>query len=341
MNKTLPFAALLGAALPLGGAQLTGRLITEPLAVPGLTNVGAVSLSNDGTLLGYTTAGPAENLRGFTAVGTNVTGLPLPPGYTDLQPWGMDSAGTIVGELDYASGFILRGTNFTVVDFPAEGITETLLTGINDTGLITGTAFGEAGPFAFTLQESKFALVALPGASRSFAYDVNNRGVVVGQYRQGAGDTFGFWKRGTNAHVALQVPGADSTIAYGINNNDAIVGAYRRTNETTFHGFVYEAGIYTLFDVPNSTWTVPSDLNDEGAIVGYYRTPDGATLPFRASRPMPKVRYLAATLDVPGKPHTLAFGLNDRGEVVGQWSGAGFAEGGGFRRGVGNGFELF
>lgn len=163
-------------------------------------------------------------------------------------------------ELDYASGFILRGTNFTIIDFPGEGITETLLTGINDTPLITGTAFGEAGPFAFTLQETNFALVALPGASRSFAYDVNNRGVVVGKYRQGAGDTFGFSKRGTNAHIALQVPDADRTIAYGINNNDGIVGAYRRTNDTAFRGFIYEAGIYTLIDVPNSTWTVPSDL---------------------------------------------------------------------------------
>jgi surface-anchored protein len=341
MKKSFIFAALLGTALSLNSAQVTGRLTTEPLTVPGLTNVSAVSLANDGTLLGYLTTGPAENLRGFTATGTNVTVLPLPSGYTDLQPWGVDSAGTIVGELDYASGFILRGTNFTIVDFPAEGVTETLLTGINDTGLITGTAFGEAGPFAFTLQETNFALVALPGASRSFAYDVNNRGVVVGQYRQGAGDTFGFWKRGTNAHVALQIPGADRTIAYGINNNDVIVGAYRRTNETTFHGFIYEAGIYTLLDVPNSTWTVPSDLNDDGVIVGYYRTADGNTLPFRAARPMPKVRYLATTFDVPGKPHTLAHGLNDRGEVVGQWYGPGFSEGGGFRRGMDNSFELF
>lgn len=341
MNKSLTFAALLGTALTSHSAQFTGRLTTEPITVPGLTNVSAVSLANDGTLLGYITRGPAENLRGFTATGTNVTTLPMPPGYTDLQPWGMDSAGTIVGELDYVSGFILRGTNFTIVDFPAEGVTETLLTGINDTGLITGTAFGDAGPFAFTLQETNFALIALPGASRSFAYDVNNRGVVVGQYRQGAGDTFGYWKRTTNAHVALQIPGADRTIAYGINNNDVIVGAYRRTNETTFHGFIYEAGIYTLFDVTNSTWTVPSDLNDDGVIVGYYRDAEGATLPFRAARPVPKVRYLATTFDIPGKPHSLAHGLNDHGEVVGQWYGAGFAEGGGFQRRMDNAFELF
>ena len=341
MNIIRTLAALLGAAPILHAAQFTGRITAEPITVAGVTNVSAVALSNGGVLLGYSADGPTGSLRGFTATGTNVVSLPMPPGSTDLQPWGFDSAGTIVGELDFTSGFILRGTNFTVVDFPAEGVTETLLTGINDAGLITGTAFGDAGPFGFTLQNTNFALLAIPGASRSFAYDVNNRGVVVGQYRQGAGDTFGFWKRGTNTHIALRIPGADRTIAYGINNNDVIVGAYRRTNETSFHGFIYEAGVYTLFDVPNSTWTVPSDLNDEGVIIGYYRTAEGATLPFRAARPMPKIRYLATTFDVPGKPHTLAHGLNDRGEIIGQWYGPEFAEGGGFRRGMGNGFELF
>ena len=341
MNIIATITALLGVAPLIHAAQFTGRIVSEPLTVAGVTNASAVALSNDGVLLGYAADGPAGNLRGFTVAGTHVDFLPLPPESADLQPWGFNSTGTIVGELDFTSGFILKGTNFTVVDFPAEGVTETLLTGINDTGLITGTAFGDAGPFAFTLQDTNFALITIPGASRSFAYDVNNRGVVVGQYRQGVGGTFGFWKRGGNAHIALQVPGASRTIAYGINNNDAIVGAYSRPNETTFHGFIYEAGIYTLFDVPNSTWTVPSDLNDDGVIVGYYRTADGVTLPFRAARPMSKVRYLATTFDVPGKPHTLAHGLNDRGEVVGQWYSLDFAEGGGFRRGMDNAFELF
>ncbi len=341
MNKLSILAALAAAASPLEAAQITGRVELEPLEVPGVTNASYSAIANNGTLLGYTADNDGSNLRGFTFDGTNVSPLPLPPGSTDLQPWSFNAAGTIVGELDYTSGFILDGTNFTWVDFPAEGITETLLTGINDAGLIAGTAFGDTGPFAFTLSGTNFALIPIPGATRSFAYDVNNRGVIVGQYRQGAGNTYGFWKRGTNAHVALEVPGADRTIAYGINNNDVIVGAYRRTNETTFHGFIYESGYYTLFDYPNSTWTVPADLNDDGVIVGYYRDEQGDTLPFQAKRSMPKVRYRVTTVDVPDQAHTLAYGLSDRGEIVGQWYSTGFSTGGGFRRGIGLEFSLY
>ncbi len=341
MNKIRTLAALAAAASAVEAAQITGRVELEPLQVPGATNASYSAIANNGSLLGYTADHDGSNLRGFTFDGTNVHPLPLPPGSTDLQPWSFNAAGTIVGELDYTSGFILNGTNFTAVDFPAEGVTETLLTGINDAGLTTGTAFGDTGPFAFTLTGTNFALLPIPGATRSFAYDVNNRGVIVGQYRQGAGNTYGFWKRGTNAHVALEVPGADRTIAYGINNNDVIVGAYRRTNETTFHGFIYESGYYTLFDYPNSTWTVPADLNDDGVIVGYYRDANGDTRPFQATRPMPKVRYRVTTVDVPNQAHTLAYGLSDRGEIVGQWYGAGFSTGGGFRRGIDLQFSLF
>ena len=341
MNKIRIIAALAAAASALEAAQMTGRVELEPLQVSGATNASYAAIANNGTLLGSTSENDGSNLRGFTFDGTNVNQLPLPDGSTDMQPWSFNAAGTIVGELDYTSGFILSGTNFTLVDFPAEGITETLLTGINDAGLMTGTAFGDTGPFAFTLTGTNYTRIQIPGATRSFAYDVNNRGIVVGQYRQGAGNTYAFWKRGTNAHVALEVPGADRTIAYGINNNEVIVGAYRRTNETTFHGFIYESGYYTLFDYPNSTWTVPADLNDDGVIVGYYRDESGDTHPFQATRPMPKVRYIVTTVDVPEKAHTLAFGLNDRGEIAGQWYGEGFSTSGGFRRGNDNRFELF
>lgn len=341
MKTQLFCLAVVASALSAPAESLTGRLKTEPILIPGLTNVQISSLANDGTLLGYVSDDHGENLRGFVSKGSEVTLLPVPSGTTDLQTWGANLQGTIVGELDYTSGFILKGTEFTRVDYPAEGVTETFLTGINDSDLITGTAFGDAGPFAFTLQDTNFTRIEIPGASRSFAYDVNNRNVVVGQYRQGAGDTFGFWKRGTNAHVALQVPGADRTIAYGVNNDDVIVGAYRLPNETNFRGFIYEAGVYTLLDFPGATWTVPSDLNDQGVIVGYYRDGQGDTHPFRAVRTMPKVRYPITTLDVPGKAHTLAFGINDRGEVVGQWYSEGFAQSGGFRRDAGGRYHLF
>ena len=341
MKTQLFCLAVVASSLSAPAESITGLLKTEPILIPGLTNVQISNIANDGTLLGYVSDDQGGNLRGFVSKGSDVTLLPVPSGTTDLQTWGANLQGTIVGELDYTSGFILKGTEFTRVDYPAEGVTETLLTGINDSGLMTGTAFGDAGPFAFTLQDTNFTLIEIPGASRSFAYDVNNRNVVVGQYRQGAGDTFGFWKRGTNAHVALQVPGADRTIAYGVNNDDVIVGAYRLPNETNFRGFIYEAGIYTLLDFPGATWTVPSDLNDQGVIVGYYRDGQGDTHPFRAVRTMPKVRHPITTIDVPGKAHTLAFGINDRGEVVGQWYSEGFAQSGGFRRDAGGRYYLF
>jgi len=127
--------------------------------------------------------------------------------------------------------------------------------------------------------------IDVPGANNTFAYRINDSGIVLGYYDGALGGSYGFiYDTLTGQFKTFQVPGAQATYAFGFNNNGRIVGYYR--DETGVHAFV-GGPLFSAGDV-NGSGTV--DLADSitalkvvagdppGAVERTAKLPESATI---------------------------------------------------------------
>jgi hypothetical protein len=133
-----------------------------------------------------------------------------------------------------ATGSLLAGAlsanagayNFTQIDVPFTGASDTTIFGINGLGGIVGSY-------------------------RDVAFQLH------GFFRD-AGGNF--------VSVDVPFPNASNTTAYGLNNQSQIVGSYNIGAFQNLHGFVLDGGRFAAIDVPfaNASQTQPFGINGEG-----------------------------------------------------------------------------
>jgi probable HAF family extracellular repeat protein len=91
--------------------------------------------------------------------------------------------------------------------------------------------------------------IDVPGASfpSTFAYGINNRGQIVGAYRDSTGGYHGFLDS-DGSFTNIDVPSAFITYAYGVNDSGQIVGSSSRAifHELLYNGFLYSGGTFPL-----------------------------------------------------------------------------------------------
>ena len=234
-------------------------------------------------------------------------------GYTGA--WGINSAGDVVGnygqniETD-SHGFLLQNGSFALFDYP--GLTMTIATGINDSGLIVGHA-GNLQVVGFLYDGTTFTTIQDGSYSATFALGINNAALVVG----GAGNvgaTRGFELRGQRFKNISPPPGGWIYVyATGINNLAEVVGWY--TGATT-NGFTYKNGKFRTLSVPGAySITEAEGLNDGGIVVGWY---DGCSSP----QPDCAFAYMNGkyiSFIYPGAYSTFATGINASGQIVGEY----------------------
>jgi probable HAF family extracellular repeat protein len=106
----------------------------------------------------------------------------------------------------------------------------------------------------------------VPGALRTIAMALNQRGDTVGPFVGADGRTHGFvWSNGT--YAVIDVPGAVFTQANGINARGDIVGFYTNADRVA-HGFLLSGGTFTTVDVPGVIQL--RGISATGIIVGAY-----------------------------------------------------------------------
>src|SRR5216684_4553333 len=111
------------------------------------------------------------------------------------------------------------------------------------------------------------------GPYRTFLYDINNQGQIIGQYTTYGVNFLYSTSDGTFTPLPnLDNPFGPSTYAYatGINDSGQIVGYW---NGNGPEGFIYSNGIFTDLRDPNPfgvTATLPNAINNLGEIVGSY-----------------------------------------------------------------------
>jgi uncharacterized membrane protein len=146
--------------------------------------------------------------------------------------------------------------------------------------------------------------VKIMGAESTSTIGVNNAGVLVGQYTDSMGDTYGMMLNGsTLTRIDDPKAVAGSTWCYGINNNNQVVGFYTSGTTGQQVGFYYASGTFT--DVTDPAGAVAAeawDINDSGQITGYFIDSSAKEHGFVLSGP----GGTCTQLDVPGATTTYA-----------------------------------
>lgn len=126
-------------------------------------------------------------------------------------------------------------------------------------------------------REPSYAPLDFPGAGATTITGINADGQMVGFYRDTAGQTHGFVRRG-QSYTSIDFPSAAWTNARGIGASGDVLGADRMPGEpdANQHGYrLGRDGQFSKIDFSGHVSTVPVRLLPDGTIVGCYHDTAG------------------------------------------------------------------
>jgi probable HAF family extracellular repeat protein len=205
----------------------------------------------------------------------------------------------------------LAATTYTYSDITVPGSISTSPRGINNNGDVVGDYQNSSGVFGFLLSGGVYTTINCPGAvAGTFAYGINDDGVIVGYYNEDLTDVGFEYINGE----CKSLPKVNGSVPYplGINNQGHIVGYYF-VSQTVTEGFELVGKTYTKISVPNATSTTAFGINLAGTVSGTYQDSSGShAFLYRNGS--------YTTFNLPGsKGTTEAFGLNDKTSIVGAY----------------------
>ena len=205
----------------------------------------------------------------------------------DAVPIDINDFGQIVGQYVDGSGvthgFELSDKKFTTLDVPFAGSMGTYVYSINNSGEIVGSWSDGGISQGFTLIGGTYTSFDYPGATYTFAEDVNSQGDIVGTYiSPDSNGNQGFLLSG-GTYTSIEFPGAVDTEAIAINDSGVIVGVYITSDSSLTQGFVLSGGVYTTLTIPGEPYTFLDDINNNGVVLGNYQDAAGLTVSFLAT----------------------------------------------------------
>jgi len=159
-------------------------------------------------------------------------------------------------------------------------------TGLNERRDVIGIFADEGSSLtqSFLWSRNELTLLAVPGATSTYAADINASGTVVGAYEDAAGRHGFSWRRGRFT-LYPRSPWMRALDFRAINNSGAIAGSYgvQPEGETAF---VWHASGTTEIDVSDRPWDFPVSINDrfDVLLISYRRPGPGRGQYFVASR---------------------------------------------------------
>jgi hypothetical protein len=271
------------ALLVLFGAADVARAQTPQysftkIQFPGSTYTEATGINNSGLIVG--TYFDATGLpHGFTYDGTSYTTVKFPgAGYNYV--FGVSRHGHLVGshaltaEAGPYHAFLAEGENFTEFDYPGM---ETDARAMNSSGAIVGiynAGFGTPD-HGFLKVGDSYTSIDVPGATFTYAFGLNDAGLVTGTYRDAAGLVHGF-SYNAGVYTSINFPGASQTYVAGVNNQNTAVGWNIQGGKV--YGFVVSQGGWSFraltVGLPGAANGKPRAINDAGEVVGTYTSTD-------------------------------------------------------------------
>jgi len=198
------------------------------------------------------------------------------------------------------------------------------LAGCADSGSVAGLATAQRTTVEQSIEPTALTIIDLPGASRTLALDVNEKGEIVGRYTS-AEQNHGFLRDANGNLTTVDYPGSSFSVASSINDNGAIAGWYSLpTAPAARHGFVLRDGVFTSFDPPGSTFTNPLGINNRGEVTGRFCTLTVCLAPGLGSfHGFLWQDGVFTIIDVPGANETNAFKASENGSIVGAFGQSG------------------
>jgi hypothetical protein len=149
--------------------------------------------------------------------------------------------------------------------------------GINNIAdFVGGFSYGSGIFQAFVSLGGTITPFSVPGASTTFADQLNRSNQVVGYYLDSSGIPHGYF-RDTNGtlHFPIDPSGSTGTILFGLNDSNWVVGRYSDSSGVTHGLFFVPPNQFFTFDYPGSTFTSLNGINAQGFICGRYRDASG------------------------------------------------------------------
>ena len=224
-------------------------------------------------------------------------------------------------------GHVGSGDNFSAAE------------GINDLGQVVGDSWvqdssgipGQEKAFSWTPGGGMVDLGTLNG-NASYAWDVNNNGLVTGWYhypvtQPGTTASGGYyeWAAMWNNGVASTIPGHDQigghSVAYDSNDSNVVVGHADGAGNGHSEAYTYDGTTFTFLGTLGGQWSYAMDINNGGTIAGFADTgenPSGQPGVYMS-------RYHASLWTPDGVIHDLgtlgtdsyAYEVNESGNAVG------------------------
>jgi uncharacterized membrane protein len=193
-----------------------------------------------------------------------------------------------------------------------------------DSGAVAGPASVRRTTADLSVTPTVQTIFDVPGASRTLALDINEKGDIVGRYTS-AGQNHGFLRDASGNLTTVDYPGSSFSVASSVNDRGDIVGWYTLpTDPAGRHGFVLRDGVFTSFDPPGSTFTNPLGINNRGEVTGRFCTLAVCLAPGLGSfHGFLWQDGVFTIIDVPDGNETNAFKSSENGTIVG-----GFGESG-------------
>jgi len=162
----------------------------------------------------------------------------------------------------------------------------------------------------------KFTKANVPREFQTLVAEINNKGVMVGEYQDAKGFYHGYILDGKKL-TRLNHPKGKNTGLSGINFNGPIevVGSYTNSSDNSV-GFRYTPATKKFTDFPSpkgATSWYTGGTNDQGWIVGGYQDSSGVSHGFL----LQGKKY--TTLDVPNATASFAYGINNKGNITLTW----------------------
>jgi probable HAF family extracellular repeat protein len=203
---------------------------------------------------------------------------------------------------------------FTIIDVP--GAVATDVYGINTAGDMVGiyspTNNGPDG--GFLLSGGNYSFFAYPGLYETYAWKINDSGVIAGSATNIGGPEVGFLYSG-GTFTTIRVPGQPDTTVEGINNAGNLAGG---ADSGVTAGECFER-IGTRFKniTPSPGGFIDcyaTGINNLGVVIGSYTSNTTNSFSYKNGK--------FQTITVPGSEGlTEAWGINDSGIIVGWYEG--------------------
>ncbi|MGH3165282.1 MAG: hypothetical protein ACRDN0_05230 [Trebonia sp.] len=328
---------------------LSGALVaTAALAVSGCSAIGggsAAGAGDESVSLSGATSNSTAQVSGAQAGSYQVLTLNDRRDLTFNQLLGINNEGEIAGYFGSGAqghpnkGYELRPPfaqgSFGSENFPRS--VQTQVTGLDDRGITVGffstqnTTSQSNDNFGFYDWEGRFRVVDFPTGDNSKPpvdqlLGVNNSGIAVGFYTNGAGSARGYeYNIFRRRFSRVVVPGAPtgtagpSLTAAGINNRGDVTGFYNKTSSTVDAFLKLRSGKFVTIAYPGAASTQAFGVNDSDEVVGTYTTGSGNSA---VTHGFTWENGKFVTVNGPRASSTTINGVNDEGDIVGFYTAA-------------------